>query len=195
MDKFKILTISVVVLALMNFATLGFMWSKSHNKHKHRSEKMCCADKKQGQCEMHKKGHKEGKKCEQQCDRKGGPDKGRDQKKKMSGELIGKRLHFSEEQQAQLKKTSETHFVQIKEFHEKKKALKKELIGLLKDEANEEKKANLITQSTELEKEILLHKMNHFSTIKGICTPEQTEEFYKLIEEMGNRMHGKKKKG
>jgi len=200
MDKYKVLTISVIVLALLNLATLGFMWTKSHKGHRHNKAKMCCADKKGGQCKMDGH-HKKGAKCEgmkgphkggQKCDQVQGHHKGKGKKGMMSGKLIGKRLGFSEEQQAQLKSMSETHFEKIKEFHSKKKELKKELIGLLQDETNTEKRANLISQSTELEKEILLHKMDHFSAIKGICTPEQTEKFYVLIQDMGGKMHGKR---
>lgn len=177
---------SVIILALVNITTLGIMWT--HKPHKKCKKHMTCHTHKENNCDV-----KECKKEHCSKDSSNNERRGR-YKRMMSGDIIAKRLNFSTEQVAELKKIQQIHFEEIKQLRSKKQQLKWELMSLVKGEPNTELASGLINKNAELGKQILLNKMNHFSDLKKLCSTEQLDDFYKLIDDMESQMRQKHKK-
>lgn len=107
------------------------------------------------------------------------------------GKFIGKRLHFTEEQEAALGKLREEHFAKMTVQKEKIDTLRKQLLALVKAEPYDAAKANAIT--TEIGKahaEIESEMASHFTAIKALCTKDQLAEFDKLIDRIGEHRPG-----
>lgn len=182
MTKTRVLIASVVVLAILNVALLSFtvLNKPGHhkkNKNKHQIEQRCHKnDHKKGQKKSPKKGHKSSI----------------DKTNKFEG-VIGNKLGFSEEQKTEFKTLKKAHFEQVKEQHEAKRAITKELFSLLKSEVvDADQKAKLIAESVALEQKMVELKFNHFIELKNICNPEQLEGFFEMIEKMENKMPERK---
>ena len=166
MTKTKILIASVAVLAILNIALLGFMV-------------------------LGKKGHH--KKCKSKCHTEQRHDKhSKNHKGKFEG-MIGEKLGFDDNQKEQFKTLKKAHFEQIKEHHEAKRAITKELFSLLKEDSlNTDQKTKLIGESVALEQKMIELKINHFAELKSICNPDQLDGFFKMIEKMENKMPHRK---
>lgn len=107
------------------------------------------------------------------------------------GRFIGKRLHFSEEQEAALDKLREEHFAKLTVQREKIDTLRKQLLALVKTEPYDAAKADAITTEigkshAEIEKEMA----SHFTAIKAMCTKDQLVEFDKFIDRIGEHKPG-----
>lgn len=188
MTKSNVLIISVIVLAILNITTLGFMYM--HKPHHKRGHATCQKQQKcnNSQCQKGDQACK-GKACD------ASPNTHGQNKDKRSGfkAMISQKLGFNEEQKTKFEAISKAHFEEIKTQHEEKRALKKKLFGLLKDDTfDEQKKETLIAQNLALEKKILSAKIMHFQSLKAICEPDQVNGLMEIIERMENKK-GKRK--
>lgn len=77
-----------------------------------------------------------------------------------------------------------THQNKVKEINDKIVALKKELYQCLSDESKKTSKDSIVNELGELQKEMELAHLGHFSELKTICKADQLGEFDSLVLEL-----------
>ena len=100
-------------------------------------------------------------------------------------QLIIDRLHFDDAQQKQYEALIDVHRKKTNELHDASREMHNQLFSLLKTEPVDKAKADtLIQQIADNQKEIDNLNFDHFEKIKGICKPEQIEDFNELAGEL-----------
>lgn len=98
--------------------------------------------------------------------------------------LIVERLHFDANQVKAYDLLIEDHRQKISQFDEQMNLLRKELYAQLAAAINDEKRAQLLTELSQTQKEIEAIHFDHFLDIKDLCKPEQLAKFEELTKEL-----------
>lgn len=99
--------------------------------------------------------------------------------------IIIERLHFDAAQQKEYEALIEEHHAKTQELNRASRDLHQVLYSLLGEENVDKGKADsLILQISENQKAMDNLNFDHFQKIRGICKPEQLNDFKELSEEL-----------
>jgi periplasmic protein CpxP/Spy len=118
---------------------------------------------------------------------RGGPGPGKEGPKM----LIIKRLDFDKDQVTAYEQLIGRHQELVEELNRETGDTKNNLYSTLADE-NQSKKDSLISRLGDLQEQIEQVHYNHFTDLRGLCRPEQREQFQALTQELAGYFGGPK---